>query len=144
MWWAKDSGLQATKSSRKYTNNTTADQHLGSDQNMSGWGDYQDHGSGDNYGSTFVFRKESELDLGGRVTYGEENDEDEHQEDTKVRKITKVKNWIPSEPPSRTGWLLYKRSGFLPSTKAVSVTDTGDKDPHASHCPVLRNPGHPV
>ena len=105
---------------------------------MSGWGDYQDHGSGDNYGSTFVFRKESELDLGGRVTYGEENDEDEHQEDTKVRKITKVKNWIPSEPPSRTGWLLYKRSGFLPSTKAVSVTDTGDKDPHASHCPVLR------
>lgn len=42
---------------------------------MSGWGDY---GSGDNYGSTFLIRKESKLDPRGRVTYLEESDEDEH------------------------------------------------------------------
>lgn len=35
--------------------------------------------------------------------------------------------WIPSEPQSGVGWLLCKRSGFLPSTRAVSVMTLGKK-----------------
>lgn len=110
---------------------------------MSGWANYGDHGSGDNDGCKFLVKKVSKLDPKGRVTYREENDEDEHQGDTKVQKI----------PGSEVGsfrttiWnrLAPLQKVHLPPEHqgCFSNGHWGKKSP-CLHCPMLRFPGPPV